>query len=91
MTKVASVTISAVLLAGLAAAGAAEAKERRPAHPTRVHVVDWRTPLPVPPCAPEVYPFAPSACLRGGYIAFDGKTYFAPRYGYRAQRYFDGW
>lgn len=95
MTCWARVAVVAVLLCGSAALQTAEArdgvKDRRVPHVTRINVVDWRAAPIVSPCATEIYPYAPSACLPGGFIEFDGKAYFAPRYGRRAHRYADGW
>lgn len=90
--RVASVTVSVVVLASAALMQPVEAREKARQRPaTRIDIVDWRAPRAAPTCAIEIYPYAPSTCLAGGFIEFDGKAYFAPTYGYRAQRYVDGW
>lgn len=93
MSKVAGAIVVTAALVMTSAVGSAkaEAKGRRHHYATRIDVVDWRGSAPVSPCAVEIYPYAPSLCLPRGYIVFDDKAYFAPRYGYRAQRYYDGW
>lgn len=81
--------MSAVMTAASANSAGAKAHRHHPV--AKIAVVGWPAPAHANICAREIYPYAPSICLPGGYILFDEKAYFAPRYGHRAYRYFDGW